>query len=74
MLSHSSYLPATKNYFYVHGTEGVMNVEQNQLLIERKDGNNQAIALPVENAYDRMWPAIIQAHQGQIPKIGYANV
>jgi len=63
MLSHSSYMPATKNYFYIHGTDGVMSVEQNELLIERRNGNNRTVELPAENAYDRMWPAIIDAHQ-----------
>ncbi len=62
-LSHSAYLPATKNYFYIHGTEGVMSVEQNQVLIERNDGSSRSVALSTENAYDRMWPAIIHAHQ-----------
>ncbi len=63
MLSHSSYLPATKNYFYLHGTDGTMSVENTQLLIEHKDGTNRTVALPAENAYDYMWPAIIHAHQ-----------
>ena len=63
VLSHSSYLPATKNYFYSRRTAGVMNVEQNQVIIDRADGYNRTVALSTENAYDRMWPAIIHAHQ-----------
>lgn len=63
MLSHSSYLPATKNYFYIHGTTGVLTIEANQIVVEHRDGNRQTIALPQENAYLRMWQAIIAAHQ-----------
>jgi predicted dehydrogenase len=63
MVSHSSYLPATKNYFYIHGTEGVMTVEPHQLVVERRDGNNRTVALPAENAYEQMWQALVQAHQ-----------
>ncbi|MCB0063268.1 MAG: Gfo/Idh/MocA family oxidoreductase [Caldilineaceae bacterium] len=68
MLSHSSYLPATKNYFYIHGTEGVMAVEPGQIQVERKDGANRSIPLPQENAYARMWQAIVDAYrQGNEP-------
>ncbi len=63
MVSHSSYLPATKNYFYIHGTEGVMTVEPHQLVVERRDGHNRTVALPAENAYEQMWQALVQAHQ-----------
>ncbi|MCB0108164.1 MAG: Gfo/Idh/MocA family oxidoreductase, partial [Caldilineaceae bacterium] len=68
MLSHSSYLPATKNYFYVHGTAGVMSVEPSRIVVERRDGAAQTVALPQENAYHRMWQAIVEAHrQGIAP-------
>jgi predicted dehydrogenase len=63
LLSHSSYLPPTKNYFYIHGTEGVMTVEQQQLIIDRRDGSQQIIELPAEHFYQQLWQAIIQAHQ-----------
>lgn len=68
MLSHSSYLPSTKNYFYIHGTDGVMSIEQTQITVERRDSAPQVIPLLQENAYASMWQAIITAYQqGALP-------
>lgn len=68
MLSHSSYLPATKNYFYIHGTEGVMTIEPTQIVVEPRTGAQTVIPLVQENAYHPMWRAIIAAHQaGEAP-------
>lgn len=67
MLSHSSYLPAVKNYFYIHGTEGAISVEHDRLVIERRDGS-ETIPLAPENAYASMWAAINEAYQqGEAP-------
>lgn len=67
MLSHSSYLPAVKNYFYIHGTAGAISVEHDRLVIERRDGS-ETIPLPTENAYASMWAAINEAYQqGEAP-------
>lgn len=67
MLSHSSYLPAVKNYFYIHGTAGAISVDHDRLVIERRDGS-ETIPLPTENAYASMWAAINEAYQqGEAP-------
>ncbi len=66
-LSHSSYLPALKNYFYIHGTTGVISVEAERIVIERKEGQ-EVIPVPPEVVYESMWQAIIEAYQsGQAP-------
>ncbi|MEZ4861532.1 MAG: Gfo/Idh/MocA family oxidoreductase [Caldilineaceae bacterium] len=63
MLSHSSYLPAIKNYFYIHGTQGVITVEPTRLLIDKPGQVTQVIDMPAINAYAGMWQAILTAYQ-----------
>lgn len=63
LLSHSAYLPPTKNYFYIHGTEGTMTIEQQQIIIDHRDGSQRIIELPAEQFYQRLWQAIIDAHR-----------
>jgi len=63
MLSHSSYLPPLKNYFYIHGETGVIMVEPNRLVVEKPGQPNRVIDLPTENAYVNMWQALRDAWQ-----------
>ena len=65
-LSHSSYLPAIKNYFYIHGTEGVITVEAERIVVEHKTGT-EIIAVPPEVFYQSMWQAITAAYQSGEP-------
>jgi predicted dehydrogenase len=63
MLSHSSYLPPLHNHFHIHGTQGLIVVERNRLVVEKPGGSSQVIDLPAENSYARMWQALAAAYR-----------
>jgi len=62
-LSYASCLPPLQNHFHIHGTEGVIVVEQNRLRIEKPNQPPRIIDLPLENVRLQMWQALIQAWQ-----------
>jgi len=62
-LSYAICLPPLQNHFHIYGTEGVIVVEPNRLLIEKPNQPPRIIDLPVENARLQMWQALIQAWQ-----------
>jgi predicted dehydrogenase len=67
-LSHSSYLPPIHNYYYIYGSEGVILVEPNRIVIRKPDQSDLVIDLPAENSYANMWQALAQAYQSdQVP-------
>ncbi|MEP7189840.1 MAG: Gfo/Idh/MocA family oxidoreductase, partial [Roseiflexaceae bacterium] len=51
MLSYSSYLPPGRNHFHIHGTSGVITVEQERLIVEQRGQPARVVELPKENAY-----------------------
>lgn len=65
MLSYSSYLPTAQNHFIVYGTAGVIVVERERMTIERPGQPAQVVALPPEDAQQRMWQALEQAFRTQ---------
>lgn len=62
LLSHSAYLPPLRNFFYIHGTEGVITVERNSLTVEKPNQPARVIDFPAENAYAAMWRQILAAY------------
>lgn len=62
VLSHSSYLPALQNHFYIYGSEGVIRVERDHLVVEKRDQPARVVELPAENAYLTMWQAMARAY------------
>ncbi|MEZ4834615.1 MAG: Gfo/Idh/MocA family oxidoreductase [Caldilineaceae bacterium] len=63
MLSHSSCLPPVQNHFHVHGSQGVISVERDQLVIEIPHQEAQIIDLPADDARATMWDAIVAAYR-----------
>ena len=61
MLSHSSYLPAARNYFHVYGTTGVIVVERDRIVVNTPDRPERVVELPRENASVAMWHALVRA-------------
>jgi predicted dehydrogenase len=63
VLSHSSYLPPLQNHFYVYGTQGVITVAWERLVVKKQDQSERVIELPSENAYQNMWRALARAFE-----------
>jgi len=65
ILSYSIYLPPERNHFHVYGTNGVITVERDQLVVEQRGQSARNIELQQENAYVNMWCALHQAFEKQ---------
>jgi predicted dehydrogenase len=65
LLSYSSYLPPSRNHFHIYGTNGVITVEQERLIVEQRGEPAREVALPKEHAYSNMWHALHQAYVEQ---------
>jgi predicted dehydrogenase len=62
MLSHSTSLPPTQNHFHVHGSEGIILVQSERLIVERPGAEKRIIELPAENSRATMWQSILDAY------------
>lgn len=61
MFSHSDYLGGRQNYFNVRGTEGLIVVDWDQLIVKNREGDVvRTVALPDENAHEAMWRAFAE--------------
>lgn len=66
ILSHSTCLPATQNFFHIHGTEGVITVRADGLCVERQGGAAHHLPVASDNGRAAMWQDIVQAyHHGR---------
>jgi predicted dehydrogenase len=63
MLSHSNCLPPLQNHFHVHGSQGVIAVERDRIVVGKSTQPGRTVELPSENAYITMWQAIARAYQ-----------
>lgn len=63
MLSHSACLPPTQNHFHVHGSQGVIVVEHDRLVIEIPHQPSRVIDLPTDDPRATMWAAIIASYR-----------
>ena len=63
ILSHSSYLPPLQNHFYVYGTQGVITVAWERLVVKKQAQPERIIELPSENVYQNMWQALVKAFE-----------
>jgi len=59
-LSYSSFLGAGRNYFHIRGTEGLVTVEDDRLIVARDDGATRTVELPDEDMHEQMWRALAQ--------------
>jgi len=59
--SHGSYLSRGHNYFHIRGTEGILTVERERLIVEPNDGEPRTIEFERGNSYQAMWHAILDA-------------
>lgn len=62
ILSHSTSLPPSQNHFHIHGVEGIILVQSEQLIVERPGAAQRVIDLPAENSRSTMWQAIVDAY------------
>lgn len=62
LLSHSAYLPPVRNFFYIHGTTGVITVERNGFTIEKPNQPARGVEPLSENLYVLMWRQILRAY------------
>ena len=67
MLSHSSCLPPTQNHFHVHGSQGILLVERDRLVIDIPHQDAQIIDLPTDDARATMWAAIVASYRENRP-------
>jgi scyllo-inositol 2-dehydrogenase (NADP+) len=59
--SHASVLSERRNHLYIWGTQGVLSVDRNQLVIDRNDGSQRTVPLPTQKSYEVMWQALFRA-------------
>ncbi len=62
MLSHSTCLPTLQNHFHIHGSDGVISVDADSILVERQGQPARQIPMPPENRRAPMWQAIVHAY------------
>jgi predicted dehydrogenase len=62
MLSHATSLPPSQNHFHIHGSQGIIVVESERLVIQRPGTEQRIIDLPNENSRTNMWQAIVDAY------------
>ncbi|MBI1297407.1 hypothetical protein GC175_20900 [bacterium] len=63
MLSHSSCLPPTQNHFHVHGSQGILLVERDSVIIDIPHQDAQIIDLPTDDPRATMWAAIVASYR-----------
>lgn len=61
MLSYSIHLTPLQDCYILHGDAGVITVEQQRVTVKRVGQPDQAIDLPNENDYVRMWAGLVSA-------------
>jgi predicted dehydrogenase len=61
--SHATYLGGARNYFIIRGTDGLLDVGREQLVVEQNDGTQRFIPLERSGAHDTMWRAVLQAYR-----------
>lgn len=60
--SYAGYLPKQRNYFFVRGTKGLIQVEENNtLIVEMENGETWGVELPSESPHVTMWGEIAEA-------------
>jgi scyllo-inositol 2-dehydrogenase (NADP+) len=60
-MSHASALSDVRNHLEIHGTEGVMSVDREEVTIYRPEGEQELIALPQEVSHETMWRSMAEA-------------
>lgn len=66
--SHSGLLGGNRNYFYIRGTEGSIEVSWEKLIVERKNGEQKIIAPPdasKKHLLERMWDEMAELRQSR---------
>ena len=61
VFSHSGYLTDQRNYFYIRGTEGVLEVSRTGMVLVDNDGRETQVPLDSSSGGHEMWQAIAQA-------------
>lgn len=63
-LSFSQCMPPMQSHFHIHGTNGIVVVESNRLVVQKKDLPECVVPLPEGDGRAVMWRAFAQAFQG----------
>ncbi len=61
VFSQSGYLTDQRNYFYIRGTQGVLEVRREELVIVDNDGAESRVPVATSGGAHEMWQAIAQA-------------
>jgi predicted dehydrogenase len=59
-LSYSSLLGDSRNYFHIRGTEGMVTVEDDRLIVTHDDGATRTVELPDEDVHVQMWRTLAE--------------
>jgi predicted dehydrogenase len=66
--SYSTVLSERRNYLHVRGTEGILSIERERLVVDRNGEGQRIITLPRESSTEAMWRAILAAiAEGRAP-------
>lgn len=61
VFSQSGYLSDHRNYFYIRGTEGTLEIRRGELIIVDNEGSERRMPLDLSSGAHEMWRAIAQA-------------
>ncbi|MFP3895348.1 MAG: Gfo/Idh/MocA family protein [Anaerolineales bacterium] len=59
--SHGAVLNRHRNHFYIRGTQGILSIERERLVIDYNDDSQRVIERPPERAHEAMWRALVDA-------------
>jgi predicted dehydrogenase len=64
VLSFSQWMPPMQSHFHIHGASGIVVVESDRLVVQKKDVLEHIIPLPGGDGRSAMWRAFADAFQG----------
>ncbi|NLT72571.1 MAG: Gfo/Idh/MocA family oxidoreductase [Chloroflexi bacterium] len=61
VLSYSSYMGGERNYFYIRGTKGLLEVAGQRIIVQPYEGSAREVAVQAENLHVAMWRELLTA-------------
>ncbi len=62
-LSHSNFVPPQGSHFYIFGTQGLISIERDHVVLSKPGQPDRVMDAPHENPYQPMWQAIGAAYR-----------
>jgi predicted dehydrogenase len=62
-LSHSNFVPSLGTHFHIYGTQGLISLERDRVILSKPGLPDRVVDAPFENPYGPMWQAIGAAYR-----------